>query len=701
MRSIAVLILVLAALGGLGYLLFMDSSSADHDLSSGGQSEVVKTTPTVKVDLTPTTERNPIEAVPIADRESIRVSDATSAEIYASGVNGMVRNEAGEPVEGATLTLAYADEMFLDTAGPGGPDKPDRHAVTDENGLYLFDNLEPADYYTVIAVHPEFGSARLQGVQVPYQTYEEQPDLVLSLGSALTGVVTDPAGNPILDATVTLGSNLFTRRASQRDKKVAKTNDVGKYVLPDIAGGTFTFMVEADGYATHVLNGLPFDGVKGRSRDVMLAFAEGIAGIVVDQRGSPIKDAFVTAIRNKNSKLSCRDTWKTESNGEFELAHLEKGDYTILVEADGYGPGRNNVVPTGTSTVTIELKKRATISGQVVSAGDGSPLASGQVLLREVIQGTDITNPTNIRGKFSGGKFELAGVTEGDYLVEASAIMKGYAPTFSAPFHVIEGEDFEGILVQVTRGAKVEGKVVDSEGRPVSNAEVSTEDRAGYLPGWPTNIIPQKVRTDSSGHFTLNALKPETYRINVIAAGFVKWTKQDLVIQESTDKDLGLITLSRGGTVSGTLADTLGSPVVGGQVFLRLTDAGVMPRRYSAKSKNDGVFTVPNVQPGNYQLWSLPLGVDGPAPGGKKTEVMIFVRDGQVTNQNLALDYSTVRTSTGPHPRSGIKHNPKEPYGPGSNAKTGGGRGDDGGKGGEKGGRGDAEADGKDFKKPR
>ena len=39
--------------------------------------------------------------------------------------------------------------------------------------------------------------------------------------------------------------------------------------------------------------------------------------------------------------------------------------------------------------------------------GGGSPLSSGKVLLREVMQGTDITNPTDIKGKITAGGKEF------------------------------------------------------------------------------------------------------------------------------------------------------------------------------------------------------------------------------------------------------------------------------------------------------
>ena len=674
MRSLLVLILVVAVLGGLGYLLFMDDTSdvSEPIATADAVDEPVKDSG-VKASLDAPDRRTGI-ATP-SGRQVIGTPEIIGAEEHDSGVSGRVVDEKGQPVEEVEMTLAFINEMFEDMTGPSGRRQADRKTKTDADGQYLFGNLEPANTYTVLATHAEFGSGSLKGVRVTYRKFDEQPDIQLSIGSALTGNITDPAGNPIVGATITLGPELDNQRASKRKRKIGQTNDMGHYVLPDISGGTFMFRVQAEGFATHTLMSLPFDGVKSRSRDVQLSFAEGIAGAILDQQGTPIKGAFVQAKRYKNSKIVFGGDDTTGADGEFELGDLEPGEFTVLVTARGYQSGRKNLVQTGTNSLNIELIKLASVSGQVMSAETGSPLTSGKVILREVINGTEVTNPTNIRGVVRAGRFSLEGVAEGEYLVEASDITKGFAPTFSEPFNVVTGEDFTTVVVNVTRGAELVGKIVDSEGHPVANAQVSTEDRAGYLPGWPTNIIPQKVRTDSAGHFKLLALKPETYRINVEASGYVKWAKQDVVISAGGDEDLGLITLSKGGTVTGTLIDNYGAPVVGCQVFMRLTDVGAVPHRHNARSKNDGRYTIENVHPGNYDVWSAPMGVDGPAPGGKRVTKAVFVRDNDVTTANLTLDYSTVRTRDGFDPRRPGGGNPKDSIRGGLKQRAAAGRG--------------------------
>ena len=114
--------------------------------------------------------------------------------------------------------------------------------------------------------------------------------------------------------------------------------------------------------------------------------------------------------------------------------------------------------------LTIDIVKQATVSGEVFAQDTGKALASGEVILREVMMGTNITNPTDIKARFKNGKFELPGVPQGEYLVEGSAIKLGYAPTFSIAFKVTEGIDQGNVTIRCTKGASLTSRVVDDKG---------------------------------------------------------------------------------------------------------------------------------------------------------------------------------------------------------------------------------------------
>src|SRR5436305_13742717 len=56
-------------------------------------------------------------------------------------------------------------------------------------------------------------------------------------------------------------------------------------------------------------------------------------GRVVDQQGSAVPNATVTATE---SSKNITNTAKTNDQGEFSMASLQPGDYTVSVEAAGF-----------------------------------------------------------------------------------------------------------------------------------------------------------------------------------------------------------------------------------------------------------------------------------------------------------------------------------------------------------------------------
>ncbi len=73
---------------------------------------------------------------------------------------------------------------------------------------------------------------------------------------------------------------------------------------------------------------------------------------------------------------------------------------------------------------------------------------------------------------------------------------------------------FAGNLVAQT--SAVEGTVKDSNGRPLSGAEIRVEVKNG-------NGANKQVRSDSRGHYVLDGLAPgKTYRVTLLISGSVK-----------------------------------------------------------------------------------------------------------------------------------------------------------------------------------
>jgi len=77
---------------------------------------------------------------------------------------------------------------------------------------------------------------------------------------------------------------------------------------------------------------LAFVGVAGFSQLASAQIVGGhITGVVVDERGKPLPEVFVTAHGVEQAQVM-----KTETNGEFRLHDLVPGRYVLTVARDGF-----------------------------------------------------------------------------------------------------------------------------------------------------------------------------------------------------------------------------------------------------------------------------------------------------------------------------------------------------------------------------
>ena len=83
---------------------------------------------------------------------------------------------------------------------------------------------------------------------------------------------------------------------------------------------------------SRVLAILAFVGVAGWSQLASAQIVGGhITGVVVDERGTPLPEVFVTAHGVEQAQVM-----KTETNGEFRLHDLVPGRYVLTVARDGF-----------------------------------------------------------------------------------------------------------------------------------------------------------------------------------------------------------------------------------------------------------------------------------------------------------------------------------------------------------------------------
>jgi hypothetical protein len=191
----------------------------------------------------------------------------------------------------------------------------------------------------------------------------------------------------------------------------------------------------------------------------------------------------------------------TGSDGSYEMIVSEPGTITMSAQAaagrKSYPPRRIEVADVESQTADLEYAA-ASLSGIVVDAETEAPVARASVFARPVVIGT-VGGASAVTG--ADGRFSLD-VDPGEFRLRASA--EGYA---EEPTTVTVGESAAAdVRLPLSRGARLRGRVVGSQGRPAPGEWVIALDE---------NDDTVSVAAESSldGVFEFSALRPGSYRL--------------------------------------------------------------------------------------------------------------------------------------------------------------------------------------------
>jgi protocatechuate 3,4-dioxygenase beta subunit len=245
----------------------------------------------------------------------------------------------------------------------------------------------------------------------------------LSNSAVLSGRVTGPAGRPLVGAAVTITD--FTGQQVARGRTAAD----GTYRLDLPTGGSFLLICAAEDHQPAAA--LVAVGAGEVHRDLLLVGAGLLVGRVAGFDGAPIVGATVTLTDARGEVIGAA---VAGSDGEYELADLYPGDYTLTASAPGARPSAQTVSLDGAGTQRHDLILLANgaITGTVLSATSGLPVREAWVTL---IDETGTVAASAQTGE--DGRYDFTGLAPGGYVLTAS----GYAPVAARVELTGEGTD--------------------------------------------------------------------------------------------------------------------------------------------------------------------------------------------------------------------------------------------------------------------
>ena len=670
MRPLAVLILVLGAAAALLFAVTSLTGSDARQSNAAAPNVVQPTTadprPSETVD--PVVEPDVVrdEVPKTAPREAIEVEPGVAAlGAFNNWIDGTVRDEQGVPIANAEVQLfersvvsPFADVLLA--MNGKGDDKPHKTTRTGGDGYFTFKKLSPGPNWSLVVTHEEFSRKEVGPVDVPQEGGIAE-EVVLESGYVLQGYVREErTGGPVMRASVQLLNPALVfgpprPGAPDASLAAAETDERGFFRFANVNPGQFALICTAPSYGTQIHYNINIAGAAERTveKDFNLQPGTIIAGRVLGPDREGVEGVYIDAIGNSHDPGS-KSSAVSKAGGEFVLENLNEGFYTLRMVAPGWDVDPMLRVEAGSTDVEIQLFEQGAVVGQVVDGETGRGLSDFGLIVRKLNKQSKAWGAKVAEQKFKGkkdGAFNLGGISEGTYVIQGD--VRGYASSFSEPFTITQGMTTPDIVVRMTRGGTLKGRVIDSyTGDPIAGAEITTNDNnyidsefTALLSGLqPSALTRAKIRTDSEGRFEVKLMTPETYQVKVSAGGYTPSVTNNVRVGDGLPTDLGMVQLAKGATVVGFVYDSDGRPVKGCNVSLSRQD-NRMWGNVQGRTDAQGRFELRNAPAGEYKLAaSRPRsGSDNPfitILDMKNSEIELSVVDGQTVEQNLHLDTS-------------------------------------------------------------
>ncbi|MDX2041518.1 MAG: carboxypeptidase-like regulatory domain-containing protein [Acidobacteriota bacterium] len=514
----------------------------------------------------------------------------------------------GEPAAGASVGLQPQQ-----TSAGGAPGFPDRskysRTKTDAEGRFSFSSLN-AGQYRIVALAPGFVSAddsQLTGgklVNLADGENLENVELRLKPGAVITGRVTDPIGNPVVEKTVQL-SKMDARGNFVRfgvGYQSLTTDDRGVYRVHSLPAGKYKISLgysQQDGFRPEVSRQYYVktfhpnvidekeakiielrDGSETTDIDIKIAEAKktyDVFGKVIEAAtGQPVVGVRIGQMpvqptgNVSGGVMMSMASMPTDTNGDFHLQGLTSGKYLLLadsrydsVAADFYSD-TTPVEINESDVVGVEIRahRGASISGVAVVEGTNDPAILKQLtsLNLNLIYRASTESSSNRNARpAANGTFRLRGLKPGKADIRAFTPAEGLkqiriehngAPVTDG-FDIQAGENLANVRVVFGYGtAAIRGQLKIIGGVLPEGVQV-TAIIVKFLGGSASNF---NVAVDSRGQFLVKNLTAGEYEVKPFAYSMNR-TPEITALLDQINKTAQRVTVGGGETPTELIVD--------------------------------------------------------------------------------------------------------------------------------------------------
>lgn len=223
-------------------------------------------------------------------------------------------------------------------------------------------------------------------------------------------------------------------------------------------------------------------------------------------------------------------------------------------------------------------EKQGSVTGTVLSAETSRPVAGAAIQCRRMYPPKP---PVEFRTRSDAAGHFRAALPVGTY---SCTVGKEGFGTRDETVEMTPGKPI-GLPIPLNREARMTGRIVDAAGTPRGGVRVTVGKRGSAV-------------TDASGRFEIPALDQGWYDVTVDHASWVAEKKLSATLAPGQTKDVGTITVRKGGTLAARLTSG-GKPVSKADISL----GGNLAHRY-ARTDGRGNVAFRKLPPGSYTLES-------------------------------------------------------------------------------------------------
>jgi hypothetical protein len=495
---------------------------------------------------------------------------ATTAELRAAGtgaarvevrlprasvLRGVVRLPDGRGVGDASVKVVSASALGWDGA----------FAESAADGSFVVRGV-PAGVEVAATAHlRRWADSLTQFVTPRVDGGETVCDLVLRRPATLVVGVSSPSGYPPRVEVWVDDDRASAGRSNSRD---TKTPTLALSTHQWLSPGPHVVHVEPTEYPAVTREIALAEGERAQI-EIALSVGATIDGMLVDDSGTPVAGATVFALTSDFAHPRRRVTdaaphGASKADGSFRISGVAPGRYDLYVLGGcEYGLASPEIDPTRTAVDAPSKSVRIIVARETrivlrVAMPDGAPRPSEVALTQDDGSGINANGDTFRRPllAFDATAWTEDGVVKSAFPPGATWLrvsVAGFAPEMVRVPQWALGRTVDLGEITLDAGVSIRGTVIDSAGRPVAGAVISTSaDPPGRVP----------VSAKDDGTFVVDHVAQGAVVVYAAAEGRIG----SRYVTEAFDAKGLTIIARRKGVLSGTVVDAAGMPVAGARV---------------------------------------------------------------------------------------------------------------------------------------